>query len=253
MATKGEIVNYAYSVLKINGLTVRPNPSNISLALQTMDMMVASWRNHGLCNDYSQSESFGNVEPSQESGLSDSDCYAVALKLACALAPHFGKVLPQSLLGEAKTAYEGLFSSDVPLMQNSPFVPLGSGGTNNDYRPRYFAMDSANESDCSTQSIKLNVIDSFISTWVDSLAATTSITSFTITSTDGLEVSESAIQGFGKEVFYKLKGIATGAQHIIISIVTDVSTPDIADTARLDFNVVDLSAASYDSSSIHDY
>jgi len=253
MATKGEIVNYAYSVLKINGLTVNPNPSMITLALQTMDIMVSSWKNNGLCLGYNNSESFGSVEPSQESGLGDSDCYAVGLKLAASLATHFGKVLPQSLLGEAKAAYNGLFSADVPLRQGSPFIPRGVGDTNDYYRPRYFSMNAIDESDCSTQDIKLNVVDSFISTWADTLAETTTITSFTITPTSGLEVSDSVIQGDDKEVFYKVKGITAGQQHIIISIVTSVSTPDIADTARLDFNVVDLSSPTYSEGSIHSY
>lgn len=253
MATKGEIVNYAYSLLKINGLTTDPNPRMITLAVQTMDIMVSSWKNKGLCLGYSSSAGFGDVQPSQDTGLSDSDNYAVALKLAASLATHFGKALPQSLLGEAKAAFDGLFSPEAPLRQNSPFIPRGVGNTNDYYRPRYFSVGSIEDSDCSVQDIKLDVIDNYISSWDDTLDETTTISSFTITASDGLEVSDSAIQGNDREVFYKIKGVTAGNQHIILSIVTNVSTPDIADTVRIDFNVVDLSSPSCGPSSIHCY
>ena len=129
MITKNELVVDAFEQLRISGLTVSPSPSEITSAVRRMDSMVLSWQNQGLCLGYNNSEGYSKTDPLQESGIADSDALAVVLNLAKTLAASYGQQMDRLTLGEAKTAFESLFSVELTMREPDTFQPTGAGNS----------------------------------------------------------------------------------------------------------------------------
>lgn len=125
--TKGEIVNQTYILMRISGLTVDPTPEDTSIALATLERMILSYENNGLFLSYNKSPEYPCPDPSEESGIVDSNIQAVTLLLYKNLAPAFGKAFPNEMREEADTAYRSLFNTIPPVMNQNRMQPAGQG------------------------------------------------------------------------------------------------------------------------------
>jgi len=129
--TKGEIVDQAFVLMRISGLTIKASPPEIGMALSALERMVLSYENSGLFLSYNKSETYPMPDPSEESGLNDKSIQAIVLLLFKNLCPAFGKMFPLELREEASMAYRGLFSVIAPTRGQNPMQPSGQG--NNRY------------------------------------------------------------------------------------------------------------------------
>lgn len=131
MSTKLDLVNDTYSQLRISGLTVDPNPSELQLALYRMEQMMAElYEQRGLNIGYNFQES---PALGQESGVSMGNFLMVTTNLALRLVPDFGKQVPGQLMSQAAASLSGAIgvSAARNLRQiQPPFrMPLGNGNT----------------------------------------------------------------------------------------------------------------------------
>lgn len=127
MITKGEIVNQAFQMLMISGVTAGASNEDISLALRSLESMVLSWERSGVYIGYIKSTSFDDIDHADDSGIADTDYFAVYTNLAVRLAPAFGKNPPPQLTKDAKKSYSDLFSEILIPVISQPNMPLGAG------------------------------------------------------------------------------------------------------------------------------
>ena len=127
MITKNELVLDALDQLRISGLTVKATPEEVTHAIKRMDSMINAWQNSGLCLTYNKSAGYNDIDLLQDSGVKDSDALAVVLNLAKTLAPSYGQGFDSLALGEAKQAYDNLFSVELVMREPDTFLPVGQG------------------------------------------------------------------------------------------------------------------------------
>lgn len=125
--TKVEIVNQAFILMRISGLTTDPTPEDVKLGLTILERMILSYENMGLFLSYNKSSNQPVPGPNEETGLSDKSTQAIVLLLFKNMCPAFGKIFPQDLKGEADMAYRGLFDTIPPIRVQNPRQPAGQG------------------------------------------------------------------------------------------------------------------------------
>ncbi len=238
MITKNDIVLSAYEELVISGITSKPSPEEVKLAVKRLDMMVLSWQNLGLCLSYIRSDGFNDVNPNQDSGLNDVNAHAVTLNLAKTLAPAFGKPLNPDTRAEARKAYLGLFSSEMTYKETDTYLPTGSGhGFGYHYYNRFnYNVEQVNApDDCETRDIKLGQVDYYPIDFTPYLNEVSGdeITSFTVEDGQGVEVLQSAQDG--NSIILEAKGLTVGFAPIKIIVNT---TSGRVNPETINFNVV---------------
>lgn len=223
MILKIDIVLAAYEELRISGLTSSPNPSEITTAVRRLDNMILGWKNKNLCVNYNKSASYSDIDPNQDSGLNDTDMFAVAANLAKNLCASFGKICAQQTLVDAKDGYDNLFSVVVPERESNPYLPKGTGRAfGNTFASKYkFQDDEKNAPDnCSTLDLKVGEIDFFPIDFNYYLDDGDTIGSFTIDDGQGVSIlSSSELEGV---ITIEAEGLTEGYAPIKITIT---STP----------------------------
>lgn len=127
MILKGDAVNQAYKMLTISGISLGPSNEDVSLGLTALEAMILSWERAGIYIGYIKSISYDDIDPNEDSGIKDTDYFAVYSNLACKLAPAFGKVAPPQLAADASKSYHDLFSEILINVQPRPNMPVGAG------------------------------------------------------------------------------------------------------------------------------
>jgi hypothetical protein len=142
--TKGELVTQAFQRLMISGITSTPSTQEVSIALNDLESMMAQWLSNIPVVDigFTPVLEDTDVDPNDESGLTNNYILVVTLKLAELLAANYGKMLPLSLLTSAKQAFEGIMPITPPEMGQNPLQPAGQGFERTAYAPTYMQADT---------------------------------------------------------------------------------------------------------------
>ncbi|QZA71252.1 head-tail adaptor [Pseudomonas phage AH02] len=95
---KVDRITAAYSKLRISGLTVLPNPSDLELALGELEMMMAEFASSGIEVGYNFEEM---PDPNSDLNVPQEFWNMIATNLAVRLAADFNKEIPMTLMGQA--------------------------------------------------------------------------------------------------------------------------------------------------------
>ena len=128
MINKIDIINGAYQLLRISGITVSAQPNDIVLALGVLDDYAAELK-PTLDIGYIQPSEYGQSDPNDYSGLTVGMAGPIKKMLALELVTFFGKQPPASLISIASAGMKSLEQQlvNVSDMQNPPTLPIGSG------------------------------------------------------------------------------------------------------------------------------
>lgn len=137
--TKGVLVDQMFKMLRISaGLTTEPDAEEVGDALTILERVVLALENKGLFLGYNKAEYLFEPDPSEESGIRDTDVHAIVLLLCKNVAPLFGKVLPPDLLTELDDAMMGLYDHTAPVRVQNPYQPAGQGNRQYCFGDRYY-------------------------------------------------------------------------------------------------------------------
>jgi hypothetical protein len=128
MPKKIDLVNGAYQLIRISGLTVNAVPEEIEIGVQVADDLAGELSTK-LNTGYIQPVAYGDSDPSDYSGLTSQTAGPFKKLLAMELVDFFGKQIPVSLKLNADKglrALEQLLVVVLP-MQNPGTLPIGSG------------------------------------------------------------------------------------------------------------------------------
>lgn len=220
MATKGSIVDGAYSRLRISGLTDSATPAEVSLALDVLEDMMASFEAVNIVLGYRFS---GSPDTAEESGIDYTQIGPVKNLLACELAVHFGKELTQTLALMQSAAMGSLyaFTAKTRQVQPSRRMPRGSGNMRLNSFNNFMQPAAQPPISYQTNNITIGGIDDFTESFVIWLSGET-IASYAITSTIGLQVSnDSEIDGV---ISYRVECLESAANLETVSFVVTTDT-----------------------------
>lgn len=139
MITKGSLINGAYSLMRISGLTVDPTPEDMTAGLQVADDYAAQLKEDGLDLQWLQPVNYGQSDPSDTSNLTQGMAGPFKKLLVRELVSFFGKEVPNAI---AITANEGMraLEQQIVSVPDSVFPGTLAFGSGNewDYRDRKF-------------------------------------------------------------------------------------------------------------------
>lgn len=238
MITKNDIVLAALEELRISGLTTSPTPSEISAAVRRLDNMMYGWQNKNLCISYSPSVSYSDIDPNQDSGLNNSDMFAVVANLAKNLCAMYGKIChPQTKL-DAKDGYDNLFSVIPPSRESNPYLPLGTGnsfGSGLNYNYKFQTATNSSPDNCETFSLGLGDTDFFTVDFSNYLLDGATIVTATVEAGQGVDVLSNSFTD--SVVSLECKGANAGSATVKITITT--TTVGRVNVETVYFNIVE--------------
>lgn len=219
MATKGSIVDGAYSRLRISGLTDNATPAEVSLALDVLEDMMASFEAVNIVLGYRFS---GSPDTAEESGIDYTQIGPVKNLLACELAVHFGKELTQTLALMQSAAMGSLyaFTAKTRQVQPSRRMPRGSGNMRLNSFNNFMQPAAQPPISYQTNNITIGGIDDFTESFVDWLGSE-SVTTYTYTNTSGLLVSsDTELNGV---ISYRVECLQSAAnfETVTFTVTTD--------------------------------
>lgn len=240
--TKGEVINNAYSQLRISGLTAEPQPNEIAKALKRLESMMAEYDGRNICLDYNFQET-PTLDAS--TGVDIQFDQMMETNLAVRLVPDFGKKISQddSLVLLGKQASQSLSNASArSAIVNRAIYPrrqaIGSGNTFRWQRWRRFSQDKpAAPISCGTVQMPLNVVKTIIENWINQLAVDEKIIDVSITYSRGLTQQDLSFDD--NSVTFTVLSTNCGAQCATISVVTNLTDPANFDVRIVDFNIKD--------------
>ncbi len=125
---KIDIINDAYSQMRISGLTVQPTPEDVEIALMRLENMMAELegRNIGVGYTFEQ-----QPDPDTLTNVAREFWHMMATNLAMRLIPDFNKAVPQPLIsqaGQSLSNASGRVAASLVREVNYPSrQPIGSG------------------------------------------------------------------------------------------------------------------------------
>lgn len=216
---KVDIINEAFRMLRISGLTIRPSPEDLQSAILRLETMAAELeRNRNIRLNYN----FEKVpDPNSNSNIDLSNFHAMASNLAVRLVADYNKEIPPQLQAQANQALSTLSAWSAQLQaqetQYPTRQPRGSGNTQRyDRWARFYSGVDQSPQKTATNVIVLGDIDEYNESWQEYVRDVEDISTFTITADSGLRILSSSLDG--QIVTYEVE--AEG--------VNEVSNPQIA-------------------------
>jgi len=219
MATKGSIVDGAYSRLRISGLTDSATPAEVALALDVLEDMMGSFEAGNISLGYNFTES---PDTADESGIDYTQIGPVKNLLACELAVHFGKELTPTLALMQGAGMSSLYAFTAQTRQVQPprRMPRGSGNMRLQRVSNFMIPVVQPPISYQTNYMSIGDINDFSQSFVDWLGSE-SVTTYTYTNTSGLLVSnDTELNGV---ISYRVECLQSAAnfETVTFTITTD--------------------------------
>lgn len=200
---KGDVVNGAYSRLRINDLTEPASPEDSYTALVRLEMLGRELRSRNMDGGYNFER---DPHTSSEAGFKAEYLEAYETGLALRLAPDFN-INAQTLgllTAQASQAMSNLAAREAQVRQLAypPRMPRGSGQTIR-YFPYSPFFNRQNRAVVDAPTLRLNEVNDFVENFASYLKENELIESHTITPDDGIVVVRSSVSG--AEVRYRLR------------------------------------------------
>ena len=238
---KVDVINDAYSRLRISGLTVVATPEDLELALMRLEDMMAEWESRNIIVGYNFED---EPDPNSVTNVVAAYKNAMASNLACELVPDFNKDAHPILFRKAAGSLDNI-SGRVALerLNQVPYPrrqPIGSGNSLRWNRWARFYRDHSISPNVN-QSIQMFVgdINDFREQFDAYLNEGETIASFDIQVDTGLLLESSSIDG--DDILYRVKAESPNNEFnnypSQVTIIVTTSTGRI-ETRRIYFSVV---------------
>jgi len=229
MTLKSEIINGAYSRMRVSGLTVQPTPEDNAVALDRLEDLAEELRANNVCVGYNFEEtpglnSFTNIARKFKSMLETN--------LAVRLCPDFGKDVPLALAsiasGALSSAASITASKSIQQVQYPQRMPLGNGNSRGGRHRRYQSPSALPPNECATKIIEIGEINDYKEDFSSYLSGE-AISSYAITADAGLNIESDSNDD--PVISYRIKASSNATegswQQVKIQITTDAGRVEI--------------------------
>ena len=220
---KIDLINKAYSQMRISGMTLNPTPEENELALDKLEDMMSELFGRNIDVSYNFEDapdlnSYHNVERKY--------WYSIASMLGLRLCDDFGRA-PTQLLVAAATAGLSFLSSSTALVTETPYptrMPVGSGNSLRYNRVQRF-YPSVENIPLSSKTVEMYVgdIDDFVEHFDSYLKDGETISSYTIAADTGLTLSNDA--NADPDITYTITAVGSDTKTVFnVKIVVTLSS-----------------------------
>jgi hypothetical protein len=238
-STKADLINGAYSFLRINGLTVGPSGFDLGTALVRLESLASMLCARNICTSYNFTE---NPDLNDLTNVPQEFNLMFETNLAVWLCPDFGKEVPATLAALASSALATASAvSGVARMQDVRYpyrMPMGSGNTLKSWRyNNFYYVPPAPPASCTTHDMYMGDINEFSESYVEYLRSGETIQSYVITADPGLTLLSDSDNG--TVITYEVQAInqQTSGQWQQVKIVV-TTTDGRVQTRLINFNVI---------------
>lgn len=241
---KIDLINGAYSQMRISGLTVQPSAPENKLALRRLESLANELSARNICMGYNFEDS---PDVNSTSGLDVSLWYSVECVLASRLLSDFGKGQQPDpmLLRNMQSGMSFLYSitANPTETQYPSRQPIGSGTSlrNNRFR-RFYQPQAESPNTCKTKQMVIDNIDDFVEHFDAYLIDSEIIDSFTIEAETGLTIVSSS--NTDQDVLYRIQAVGNAGSKSDLSLnIKIVITTDSGriETRLIYFDLTDIS------------
>lgn len=221
---KGDIVNGAFSQMRISGITVEPGPSELTLALRRLESLANELYGRNVCTGYYLED---DPDLNTPCGLDRKYWYPFECILAQRLLSDFGKgMTPEPML--IKNASAGLSflysnTANPRQVQYPSRQSVGAGNRPIAGRRRFFTPVSEAPNTCQTNRMYIGDIDDFTEHFDSYLVEGESISSYTIEAETGLTIVSDS--DTSPDIFYQIQAVggtsSDGLLRVKIVMTTD--------------------------------
>ena len=234
MSLKIEIVNAAYSRIRVSGLTVQPTPSDTALAVDRLEDFAEELKSFNICIGFNFEEepdpnSLTNVERKFKSLLETN--------LAVRLLSDFGKEIPQSLgllaSSTLSSAASITASKSIQEVQYPRRMPLGSGNDRGNRYRRYQVPEQLPPNECATKSIDIGEIEDYEESFETYLEGE-ALSSYVITADPGLNIESDS--NADPIIKYRIKALSNMSEGVWQQVKIQITT----DTGRIEIRLINF-------------
>lgn len=216
---KVDIINRAYSRLRISGVTAQPSAEDLELALSQLEDLVAELEDaRNICLNYNRE---GEPDPNSVSNVPAWARDCLSYQLALRLIPDFNKAVPPQLERMAAASLSAASSKSAAdrmrRVQYPERMPTGSG--NHARWSAFYRPATQAPQDCTTQRIQAGETRNYTVLFADVLEANEALASYTVSASDNLTVSGDAI--VGTDIDYTVAVTGCGWQTVKFTVTTD--------------------------------
>jgi hypothetical protein len=211
MSLKIDIINGAYSQIKISGLTIEPSSEDRTVALNRLENILSTLKgqNSDVGYYFEDSPDF-NTPHNMEQKFWD----PVEVILAVSLCPDFGKVPPDTLIKRQSSAYSDIAAMTALVRPVLPpaRMPRGSGATR--HNPQWFRYNPPPDQaplSAKTNVMNLDDIQDFVEHFDSFLRDGETVSSFTIAADTGLTINSSSLTT--PDVSYQIKAVGDTSEN----------------------------------------
>lgn len=212
MIQKGDIVEGAFNLIRVNGLIVQATPNQTSNGVQVLDDYMAEL-SIDLDIPYLQPSEYGRSLPSDISGLTTKMVGPIKKLLVLQLLDYYGKVATPTLVDSARSGMKSLVNLLVqPIKAQLPStLPTGSGNQNSTRSPTFYPETTTDDTEDN-----FFLSDSFILPidWSDFVGSEV-LTSVSYSSPEGVTLSNESFTDYASSV--KLSFTTTGLKELCIT------------------------------------
>jgi len=231
---KVDIINGAYSQMRISGITVDPGPDDLILALRRLEGMANELHGRNVCTGY-----YFEEEPdiNSPSGLDKKYWYSFECILAMRLLSDFGKGMqPDPMLARnASAGMSFLYASTANprQIQYPSRQSIGAGNTRWSLRKFYTPVAEA-PNVCLTNRMIIGDIDNFIEHFNSYLIDPEEIASYTIEADTGLTIVSDS--DTSPDIFYQIQADGGTSSDGLLRVKIVMTT----DTGRVTTRIINF-------------
>lgn len=234
---KIDLINGAFSQMRISGVTVDPSADDLVLALRRLESMANEFHGRNICTGYYFEE---DPDINSPSGLDKKFWYSFECILGMRLLSDFGKGMkPDPLLAKNATAQMSfLYANTANPRQIQPpnRQPVGAGNRPIYGRLRFYEPVSEAPNTCETNQMYEGDIDDFVEHFNSYLNDGESIASYTIEADTGLTIVSDS--DTSPDINYQIKADGDAFGHLQVKIVMTTDAGRV-ETRIIDFEITE--------------
>jgi len=238
--TKGDILNRAFSALRISGITVDPSPEDLELALSKLENMAAEFAGRNILTNYAFED---EPDPNAPHNMNRKFWHSYDVNLAVRLMPDYGKGQNPdvALIRQASAGISFLSSATalVKAVQYPSRMPMGSGSQR---WSRFFKTQAEAPISYLTKTMYIGDITDFIEHFSSYLVDGEDISDYTIEANTGITITAAALDSPNINYTVQADGTSDGSGISLLNIKIVATTSD----GRIETRIINFKILSSD-------
>lgn len=225
--TKGDILNRAFSALRISGITADPSPEDLELAITKLENMAAEFSGRNMHTNYAFED---EPDPGCPHNLDRKFWHSFDVNLAVRLIPDYGKGLnPDIILIRQASASISFLASATALVKQIQYpdrMPTGSGLSIGPRWGKFYQEQNVAPNSYLTKTMYIGDINDFVEHFTSYLKTGEDVSTYTIEAETGLTINSDSLSSPNISYNITATGNSDGTAIDLLKIKIIATTSD---------------------------